>query len=109
MGFELGLNWVLNGFEFSCKPRGEPSLLELSRGAAENRRSQFRANREESRACSSYPEVQPKIDEVNGFGKAQGVVLCTFYMAKYIQCSNLVISLTYTDILKNLFQVCHPK
>ena len=69
----------------------------------------FRANREENRACSSYPEVQPKIDEVNGFGKVQGLVLCTFYMAKYIHCSNLVISLTYTDILKNLFQVCHPK
>ena len=95
--------------EWLREPSGEPSLLELSRGAAENRRSQFRANREENRACSNYPKVQPKIDEVNGFGKVQGLVLCTFYMAKYIQCGNLVISLTYTDILKNLFQVCHPK
>ena len=30
------------------------------------------ANREESQACLSYPEVQPAIDEVNGLRKPRG-------------------------------------
>ena len=78
MGFEFvsnGLNFRANREESracSSYPKVQPKIDEVN----------FRANREESRACSSYPKVQPKIDEVNGFGKVQGLVLCTFYMAK---------------------------